>query len=94
MKDMRVLPLEDLPREFETIEHTWIPMRDGTRLAARIWLPVGAEERPVPAILEYIPYRKRDHTRTRDARSIPTSPRTGTSPCAWTCAAAATPKAC
>jgi uncharacterized protein len=71
MKDMRVLPLEELPREFETIEHTWIPMRDGTRLAARIWLPVGAEERPVPAILEYIPYRKRDHTRTRDARKHP-----------------------
>ena len=22
-----------------TIEHTWIPLPDGTRLAARIWLP-------------------------------------------------------
>ncbi len=25
-----------------TIEHTWIPMPDGTRLAARIWLPEDA----------------------------------------------------
>jgi len=48
------------------IEHTTIPMPDGTRLAARIWLPENAEQAPVPAILEYIPYRKRDFTRARD----------------------------
>ncbi|HKD70548.1 MAG TPA: CocE/NonD family hydrolase, partial [Candidatus Acidoferrum sp.] len=36
------------------------------RLAARIWLPVDAETTAVPAILEYIPYRKRDFTRARD----------------------------
>ncbi len=41
-------------------------MPDGCRLAARIWLPVDAETNPVPAILEYIPYRKRDFTRRRD----------------------------
>ena len=41
-------------------------MPDGCRLAARIWLPVDAELSPVPAILEYIPYRKRDFTRARD----------------------------
>ncbi|CAM5776862.1 hydrolase [Labrys miyagiensis] len=49
-----------------TIEHFFIPLADGTRLAARIWLPEGAETKPVPAILEYIPYRKRDGTRGRD----------------------------
>lgn len=48
------------------IENTWITMRDGCRLAARIWLPDGACERPVPAILEYLPYRKRDATSRRD----------------------------
>lgn len=48
------------------IEHATIPMADGTRLAARVWLPEGAESRPVPAILEYIPYRRRDFTRGRD----------------------------
>lgn len=51
----------------EMIEHVWIPLRDGTRLAARIFLPEGARSKPVPAVLEYIPYRKRDGTRGRDA---------------------------
>lgn len=41
-------------------------MRDGCRLAARIWLPDGAEREPVPAILEYLPYGKREGTRERD----------------------------
>jgi putative CocE/NonD family hydrolase len=44
-------------------EHLWVPLGDGTRLAARLWLP---ESTPAPAILEYIPYRKRDGTRGRD----------------------------
>jgi len=48
------------------IEHCWVPLPDGCRLAARIWLPADAETSPVPAILEYIPYRKRDLTRARD----------------------------
>lgn len=47
-------------------EHLWVPLSDGTRLAARLWLPDGADAQPVPAILEYIPYRKRDGTRARD----------------------------
>ncbi len=36
-------------------ENVWIPMPDGIKLAARIWLPSIAMETPVPAILEYIP---------------------------------------
>jgi uncharacterized protein len=47
-------------------EHLWIPLSDGCRLGARLWLPEDAERVPVPAILEYIPYRKRDGTRGRD----------------------------
>jgi putative CocE/NonD family hydrolase len=45
-------------------EHIWIPMSDGTRLGARLWLP--EDDAKVPAVLEYIPYRKRDGTRGRD----------------------------
>jgi hypothetical protein len=52
-------------------EDTWIPLADGTRLAARIWRPVDAERHPVPAILEYLPYRKRDLTAERDVQSHP-----------------------
>lgn len=42
------------------IENCWIPMSDGCQLAAKLWIPDDAETNPVPAILEYIPYRKRD----------------------------------
>lgn len=47
-------------------ENIWIEMSDGCKLSARIWMPEDAENNPVPAILEYIPYRKRDGTRDRD----------------------------
>lgn len=60
-----------LPYRIREIEHTLIPMPDGARLAAKIWLPEGAERAPVPAIFEYIPYRKRDLTRLRDAQTHP-----------------------
>ena len=55
----------------EVIETVWIPMPDGARLAARAWLPEGARDAPVPAILEYIPYRRRDLTRMRDESMHP-----------------------
>jgi uncharacterized protein len=48
------------------IEHCWIPLKDGPRLAARIWMPEDAERNPVPAIFEFIPYRKRDFYREID----------------------------
>ena len=59
------------PRSVRVIEHTLIPLQDGTMLAARIWLPDDAEQSPVPAILEYLPYRKRDGTYERDALTHP-----------------------
>ena len=46
-------------------------MPDGVRLAARRWLPEGAAKGPVPAIFEYIPYRKADMVRARDERNHP-----------------------
>ena len=45
-------------------------MPDGVRLSARIWMPVGSLGQ-YPAILEYIPYRKRDLVRARDERNHP-----------------------
>ena len=56
----------DFPHPVRVIENEWIPLPDGTRLAARIWLPVDAARAPVPALLEYLPYRKRDFMRSRD----------------------------
>ncbi len=56
----------ELPFAVREIENLWIPLSDGVRLAARVWLPDTAERAPVPALLEYIPYRKRDMTALRD----------------------------
>ena len=61
---MRVI--ESFGNDVEVLENVWIPMSDGVRLAARVWLPQGASDEPVPAVLEYMPYRKRDFTRLRD----------------------------
>ncbi len=56
----------EFPVAVRVIENVWIPLSDGVRLAARIWLPEDAEAGSVPALLEYLPYRKRDSTRLRD----------------------------
>ena len=40
---MRVV--SDLPRPVRRIDHVWIPLADGTRLGARIWLPGGRRGR-------------------------------------------------
>ncbi len=53
----------------EVHEHVAIPMSDGCNLSAKVWIPAGAEENPVPAVLEYIPYRKRDFKAVRDAQT-------------------------
>jgi putative CocE/NonD family hydrolase len=59
------------PRTVKEIENAWITLRDGCHLAARIWLPADAEAHPVPAVLEYLPYRKRDGTVVRDHLTHP-----------------------
>jgi putative CocE/NonD family hydrolase len=48
-----------------------IVMPDGCRLSARVWIPEDAAESPVPAILEHLPYRKRDGTAARDSLTHP-----------------------
>ncbi|MCB0032104.1 MAG: CocE/NonD family hydrolase, partial [Anaerolineales bacterium] len=59
---------EKFPFAVEIVENCWIALSDGTRLAARLWLPEGAANRPVPALFEFLPYRKNDGTAIRDAR--------------------------
>ena len=48
-----------------------IVMPDGCRLSARVWMPANAVDSPVPAILEFLPYRKRDGTTARDCLTHP-----------------------
>lgn len=59
--------LDQLPYQTTVLPHVWIPLPDGSRLAARLWLPATAGPAArVPAILEYHPYRKNDHTFAAD----------------------------
>ena len=63
--------MQNTLREIEEHPDIGITMTDGTRLSARLWKPVDAGDDPVPLILEYLPYRKRDGTCARDALTHP-----------------------
>ncbi|WP_406396018.1 CocE/NonD family hydrolase [Streptomyces sp. NBC_00887] len=63
--------VSNLPCETTEEDHVVIPMSDGVNLSARIWRPVSSDAEPVPAILECIPYRKRDLTSVRDSLHHP-----------------------
>ncbi|WP_028958318.1 CocE/NonD family hydrolase [Sulfitobacter sp. 20_GPM-1509m] len=58
------------PRDITEDPDHAIVMSDGTRLSARLWRPEDDSEQ-VPAILEFLPYRKRDGTCARDALTHP-----------------------
>ena len=38
--------IDRFPHSVRVIENCWIPMSDGCRLAARIWLPADARDDP------------------------------------------------
>jgi len=50
-------------RSFKIVENEWITLKDGTRLAARLWIPDAEAGTRTPVVLEYLPYRNRDVTR-------------------------------
>ena len=53
--------------DVQIIENTYIELSDGVKLSTRLWIPAGAGgDNPVPAIFEFLPYRKRDVTASRD----------------------------
>ncbi len=55
------------PKYGVRLENTWIPMKDGVRLAATLYRPDGTKPGDkFPALLEYLPYRKDDGTAARD----------------------------
>ena len=60
-----------------SIENLFIPLPDGVKLAAQLWMPADADHRPCPVVLEYIPYRKRDRYRAYGAYWGPTLARHG-----------------
>ncbi|PFG45438.1 hypothetical protein ATG66_3724 [Vibrio sp. ES.051] len=58
-------------KSVKEIHHDWLTLPDGTRLAFRAWMPDDADSKPVPAILEFLPYRKNDGTVIRDEITMP-----------------------
>jgi uncharacterized protein len=71
MEHTAIQTVHQFPRQVREVENLFIVLSDGTRLAARLWLPQDAQAHPVPALLEYLPYRKRDGTVVRDALTHP-----------------------
>jgi putative CocE/NonD family hydrolase len=61
--------VENFPHAVETRDPVFIPLADGTRIAATLWLPCDAGK--VPVVVEMIPYRRRDGTVFRDLRMQP-----------------------
>jgi predicted acyl esterase len=53
------------------LENVYITLKDGRSLSARVWLSDDTDFTPVPAILEFLPYRKRDGTAARDESTYP-----------------------
>jgi putative CocE/NonD family hydrolase len=68
---MTVEIVDTFPNAVTEIEFERIRLSDGVHLACRYWLPEGADQNPVPAILEYIPYCTRDGTAARDEAMHP-----------------------
>jgi uncharacterized protein len=61
----------EAPHGVHEIENSWIPMPDGVKLAARIWLPDHARSHPVPAIFNYCPYFAHLFSRLGDDARFP-----------------------
>src|SRR5215218_8542693 len=61
---IRLLPARQAPRRVSMVEgRSWIPMGDGVRLAASLYLPEAVEAGDAaPVVLEALPYRKDDVT--------------------------------
>jgi len=72
-----VLPFRRMNKPIKEIHHDLIPLKAGIHLAYRAWMPVDAEQRPVPAILEFLPYRKNDGTIVRDEITMPATAEQG-----------------
>ena len=58
-------------KKFIETPNFFIQLKDGRKLSARMWQPSNNNFFPAPAILEYLPYRKRDGTAIRDEGNHP-----------------------
>lgn len=66
---MTVRKKEQTDYPVRIIPHIEIPMVDGVRLGATLYMPDAPNDGPFPAIVEYHPYRKDDNKIARDWRT-------------------------
>jgi predicted acyl esterase len=60
--------LPEVTHEGVEIKEVWIPMPDGVRLAASLFMPANREGTDAfPVLLEYLPYRKDESRKSRFA---------------------------
>ncbi len=71
IREFRASVMKENLRKIKVDDDLGIILSDGCRLSARTWMPENAYKFPVPAILEYLPYRKRDGTVARDELTHP-----------------------
>jgi len=67
LEEVPMKTIRRFPFRYTETEDCWIPMPDGVRLAVKLWLPRVKPGVRVPAIIEVLPYRKRDIYAPRDA---------------------------
>src|SRR5262249_9909668 len=66
--EMSPAPLDAVAAsDVKEVANTFVTLRSGERIAVRLFLPVDADAKPVPAILDYFPYRKSDFSCWRDS---------------------------
>jgi predicted acyl esterase len=64
---VRALPAQPPAEGSVSMRRQWIPMSDGIRLSATLYMPDNMKPGDkFPALLEYLPYRKDDSTAARD----------------------------
>lgn len=70
-EERRTVDPKELPFEVIKLENVVIPMRDGAKLLAHIWIPKlvfeGKSPLKIGSLVEYLPYRKSDFTSVRDS---------------------------
>lgn len=66
-----IATVSDFPHAVRVISDLRIHLHDGRSLSARMWLPETASVKPVPAVVEYDPYRYRDASYPRDIQIHP-----------------------
>src|SRR6202158_3609343 len=66
--NLRAAPAPKSPARLRGVHmvQQWIPMSDGVRLSATLYMPDSPKAEKFPALLEYLPYRKDDATAARD----------------------------